>query len=324
MKQQKKIWISLVVLAAGVLLSGCGKGEPEAYAYGPEQMDAFLAELPQERQRAEPFAADLCVVTGEEPGPDVSVGAQAAGVFPAHGGGEAILQRNVFQHMNPASTTKIMTALIAVREADLDELVTVGDEVKVEPGSSLCHVNPGDTLTMEQLLYGLMLPSGNDAAAAIAVHMAGSIEAFCEKMNATAREIGATDSHFVNPHGLTDEQHYTTAYDLYLIFREAMEYPEFAKIVQTTSYTASYTDGEGNPKTQEWKNSNQYLSGETQTPEGLTVTGGKTGTTSAAGSCLVLGCEDGEQQDYIAVVLKAEDRTALYKDMTNMIQNIVN
>lgn len=310
------------VFCAGVFLTGCSS-EPAAYEYTPEKMEALVSQAPEASRQAEPFAGSLCVVMGDEPLPDPSVGAASVGVFSVSDG-QVLVQKNLFERRNPASTTKIMTALLAIREADLSELVTVGDEVLVESGSSLAHINPGDTLTMEQLLYGLMLASGNDAAAAIAVHMSGSIEAFADRMNQMAWEIGATDTHFTNPHGLTDENHYTTAYDLYLMYNEAMKYQEFRKIAGTVRYTASYTDGEGKPKVQEWKNSNQYLTGEASEPEGVTAVGGKTGTTSAAGSCLVLNCQDENHQDYVAVVLKAENRPALYENMTNIIGEIVN
>ena len=169
-----------------------------------------------------------------------------------------------------------------------------------------------------------MLPSGNDAGAAIAVHMAGSTEAFAEKMNETAHALGATDTHFVNPHGLNNEDHYTTAYDLYLIFNEALKYPEFRKIIGTVSYQAQYTDSTGQAKTQAWKNSNQYLNGKSKAPEGVAVIGGKTGTTRAAGSCLILGCQDESGNDYISVVLKAENRDVLYDNMTKIMGKIVN
>ena len=198
------------------------------------------------------------------------------------------------------------------------------ETVITEQGASLCHIRPGETLTMEQLLYGLMMPSGNDAGAAIAVYMAGSIEGFAEMMNQEARAVGATDTHFVNPHGLHDEDHYTTAYDLYLIFQEAMKEPVFRQIVGTGTYTAEYTDANGEPKTQTWNNSNQFLTGQQPMPQGLTVLGGKTGTTSAAGSCLIMGSQDMEGHEYVSVVMKAENRQALYQNMTNIIQKIVN
>ncbi len=237
MRNTAKLYLGLVL--SGLLITGCSGSSDAVYSYGSERMESLIAQVPVERGQAEPFAADLCVVMGSEPGPDTSVGAEAAGLFSLEDG-QVLMQRNLFQRMNPASTTKIMTALVALREADLSESVTVGEETVItEPGASLCYIKPGETLTMEQLLYGLMLPSGNDAGAAIAVHMAGSIEAFSDKMNDLAHEIGATDTHFVNPHGLTDENHYPTAYDLYLMYQEAMKYPEFETIVGTVSYTAN-------------------------------------------------------------------------------------
>lgn len=314
----------LTLILSAALLSGCSQAGNSEYSYAAERLEVLLDSIPDERELAPVFAEDLCVVTGEETAADSSVSAEAAAVF-SLSDNRVILQKNPFERLYPASITKVMTALLVIEDGNLEETVTVGPEAVItESGASLCHINPGDTLTMEQLLYGLMLPSGNDAGAAIAVYKSGSIEAFAQRMNQRAHELGATDTHFVNPHGLTDEQHYTTAYDLYLIFNEALKYPEFKKIIGTTAYTASYTDGQGQPKTQEWKNSNQYLTGKTETPEGLTVIGGKTGTTKAAGSCLIIGSEDSEQQEYISVVLKAESRQDLYENMTNIIQKIVN
>lgn len=283
-----------------------------------------MAEDLQENAQADSFAKELCVVTGTEGEADASVTAEAAAVFGVDTK-EVIFQKNPFERLYPASITKIMTALIAIRDGNLSDMVTVGPETVItETGASLAHINPGDTLTMEQLLYGLMLPSGNDAGAAIAVHMAGSTDAFAEKMNETAHALGATDTHFVNPHGLSNEDHYTTAYDLYLIFNEAMKYQEFQKIIGTVSYRAEYTDGTGQTKIQEWKNSNQYLNGKSKAPDGITILGGKTGTTRAAGSCLILGSQDESGNDYISVVLKAESRDVLYDNMTKIIGKIVN
>ena len=305
MKQMRRYYPALAAVA--FLLSGCGQKDA-VYDYGPEKMTAMIEQIPDERLQAPSFASALCVIMGDEPEPDSTVTAKAAGVFSLKDG-EVLIQKNPYERMNPASITKIMTALIAVRDGDLEESVTVGQETVItEPGASLCHIAPGDTLTMEQLLYGLMLPSGNDAGAAIAVHMAGSIEAFAEEMNKTAHQLGAVDTHFTNPHGLTDENHYT----------------EFQKIVGTVSYTATYTDGSGAVKMQKWENSNRYLSGNVAAPDGVTVLGGKTGTTQAAGSCLILGCQDDSESQYVAVILKAENRGTLYENMTNIIQKIVN
>lgn len=312
-----------IILAAAVL-SGCGPKVGEELAYVDTRVDAVYASMGAEMEHAGTFAENLCVITGEEESSDAQVNSEAAAVFGIDDR-TVVFQKQAFERLYPASITKVMTALVALKYGNLEDTVTVGEEsVITEAGASLCNIKPGDTLTMEQLLYGLMLPSGNDAGTSIAVHMAGSIEGFSDMMNREARALGATDTHFLNPHGLHDENHYTTAYDLYLIFNEAFRYPEFRTIIGAKEYTASYTDGEGNAKTQTWKNSNRYLTGERETPAGLTVLGGKTGTTQAAGYCLIMASEDPEGRDYISVVLKAGSRSNLYDNMTNIIQKIVN
>ena len=142
-------------------------------------------------------------------------------------------------------------------------------------------------------------------------------------MNDKAKEIGANDTYFVNPHGLTDENHYTTAYDLYLIFNEALKLPKFREVTGTTAYTASYTDGNGSPVLKTWEGGNWYLVGQRETPQGLTVFSGKTGTTQAAGYCLIMASRDEQEKEYISVVLKAGSRNGLYDNMTNIISKIV-
>ncbi|MEY8352157.1 D-alanyl-D-alanine carboxypeptidase [Lachnospiraceae bacterium 54-53] len=273
--------------------------------------------------KSEPFAHDLCVVPDDAFSQDEAVTAEAAAVFGLTDK-TVLFARNPFERLYPASITKTMTALVALKYGDLSDEVTVtADSVIKESGATLCGIKPGDKLTMEQLLYGLMLPSGNDAGAAIAVHMAGGVEQFSQMMNDEAVKLGATGTHFVNPHGLNDEDHYTTAYDLYLIFNEALKYPEFRKIIGTKEYTAAYQDGAGKPVNAAWKGTNWYMTGERRMPEGLTLLGGKTGTTLAAGSCLIMASSDSSDREYVTVVLKAPDRTGLYDNMTNILNKIV-
>lgn len=273
---------------------------------------------------AEPFAHNLCVVDGVTQDSDTTVTSEAAAVF-GISDRSVIYNKHAFEKLYPASTTKIMTAMIAIKYGNLDDKVTVTDAAVItEAGSTLCGIKPGDQLTMRQLLYGLILPSGNDAGAAIAVHMAGSIDKFSDLMNQEAKSLGATGTHFTNPHGLNNENHYTTAYDLYLIFNEALQLPEFRTVTGTTSYAAKYTDGAGMPVTQIWKGGNWYLTGEKKTPEGLKVFSGKTGTTRAAGYCLIMASQDSQDKEYISVILKAGSRPGLYDNMTNIISKIVN
>ena len=288
-------------LAAGLLaasmavLAGCGSGLKDTYPI-EERMEGVV--LPEKDS-------------------------EAAAVFDLDGR-NVIYSKNAFERLYPASITKVMTALVAIKYGNLADEVTVTDEAVItESGATLAGIEPGDRLTLEQLLYGLMIPSGNDAGAAIAVHMAGSIEKFADLMNEEARSLGAVDTHFVNPHGLTDSDHYTTAYDLYLIFNEALKQPVFRTVIGTTSYTANYHNGAGESVSKTWSGGNWYMTGDRQEPEGLTVFGGKTGTTSAAGYCLIMASRDEQEHEYVSVVLKADSRPGLYDNMSNIISKIV-
>ena len=310
-----------LLFTASMGLTGCFGGLKEAYV-ASERIPALEEETAATRF-SDAFASDLCVVTDEASYNPDFVTSQAAALFDMDDR-EVLYSKDVFERMYPASITKIMTALVAIKEGDLKSRVLVTDDAVItEPGATLCGIEPGDTLTLEQLLYGLMLPSGNDAGAAIAVHIAGSIEAFSDMMNEEAVRLGATGTHFVNPHGLNDPDHYTTAYDLYLIFNEALKYPVFRQIVGTTAYTANYHNKNSEPVSKTWKGSNWVMTGERETPDGLKVFGGKTGTTKAAGYCLIMASRDDSDKEYISVVLKADSRPHLYDNMTNIISKIV-
>ena len=310
-----------LLFTASMGLTGCFGCLKEAYV-ASERIPALEEETAATRF-SDAFASDLCVVTDEASYDPDFVTSQAAALFDMDDR-EVLYSKDVFERMYPASITKIMTALVAIKEGDLKSRVLVTDDAVItEPGATLCGIEPGDTLTLEQLLYGLMLPSGNDAGAAIAVHIAGSIEAFSDMMNEEAVRLGATGTHFVNPHGLNNPDHYTTAYDLYLIFNEALKYPVFRQIVGTTAYTANYHNKNSEPVSKTWKGSNWFMTGERETPDGLKVFGGKTGTTKAAGYCLIMASRDDSDKEYISVVLKADSRPHLYDNMTNIISKIV-
>ena len=309
---------SVLLAAAALSLSACGKkgGLEEAYSY-EERSQLMSAHGGSEL--APLFAEDLCVVTDSQDG-DTSMNAESGALTDR----SVVYSKNAFERLYPASTTKVMTAIIALEEGNLSDQVTVTeDAVITEAGASLCGIKPGDVITMQDLLYGLMMPSGNDAANAIAVHMYGSIDAFADRMNVRARELGATGTHFMNPSGLTDENHYTTAYDLYLMFNEAMKLPLFREIIAEDSYTANYQNGAGEAVSKTWTVGNWYQKGERETPAGVSVLGGKTGTTQAAGYCLIMASNDSQDKEYISVVLKSDSRPSLYDNMTNIISKIV-
>lgn len=252
----------------------------------------------------------LAAAAGQEP----NVESQAAILYEPLSG-EILYAKNHQQKMYPASTTKILTALLAVENGDLDTIVTAGSELKfVSPGSSLAHLSIGDTLSLRDLLYGLMLPSGNDAAYVIATHLARvkagnpnlppaeAISVFSEMMNNRARDLGARNSNFTCPDGFHADNHYTTAYDLALIAAEAMKNPFIRNLAATTHYHPATWKGR---KTQDWRNYNWllYPDSEFYYPA---ATGLKTGYTGMAGFCLVSsGSRDG--MELIAVNLNGTE-----------------
>ncbi len=194
--------------------------------------------------------------------------------------GRVLFGQNENAEYPMASTTKVMTTLLALENAGLDEQVTAGKNAYGVPGTSL-YLSEGETLSMEHMLYGLMLRSGNDAAVAVAEHIAGSVPAFADMMNEKARELGI-DAHFVNPHGLDAEGHQISALGLALLFREAMKDERFRTITATKRKVIPWV---GNEYSRVLENKNKLLA----TYEG--ATGGKTGYTGKAGRCLVFSAK---------------------------------
>ena len=210
--------------------------------------------------------------------------------------GRVLYESNAHVPLPMASTTKIMTALIALENCALDEVVTASPQAFGVPGTSI-YLEEGEQLTLEQMLYGLMLSSGNDAAVAIAEHVSGSVDAFCTLMNARAAEIGCENTHYVTPHGLPAANHYTTAFDLALISREAMQNDVFRQIVSTQRATIPWLS-RGYDRV--LNNKNRLLS----SYDG--AIGIKTGYTKAAGRCLSFAAErDG--MTLIGTVLNCPD-----------------
>lgn len=170
----------------------------------------------------------------------LGVSAESAVLIEAESG-NIIYEKNAHVRRGMASTTKIMTAICALENADISATVTVPREAAGIEGSSV-YLREGEKITLENLLYALMLQSANDAAAAIAISVSGSLEAFAELMNAKAAELGTRDTHFENPHGLDGESHYTTAYELAKIAAYALGNETFARIVSTVKHTVPATE----------------------------------------------------------------------------------
>ena len=225
-------------------------------------------------------AVVACVALHAAPRPSASAEADAAAVVMELSTGRVLYAENAHTPMPMASTTKILTAITVLRHTDVQRVVTVCPEAEGVEGSSI-YLRRGERWRILDLLYGLMLRSGNDAAVQLAVAVAGDVPHFAGLMNEVALEAGAYHSHFVNPHGLHDPRHYTTAYDLACITAYAMRDPTFRTIVGTRSYAFRHSDGQMHT----FVNKNKMLQGY----EG--ATGVKTGYTKVAGRCLVSSAE---------------------------------
>ena len=234
--------------------------------------------------------------------------------------GELLYSKNENARVYPASTTKIMTAIVALEFGNLDDEITVGKEVKIQvEGESSAFLQQNQTYTLRQLLSALMLPSGNDAARTIAVYIAkresgyetaGNKEAiahFVNLMNAKAKDLGADDTHFANPSGLHDDNHYTTASDMALIVREAMNNDVFQEIVKEEQYSdQNVTFNNTNLLLQ--RDSSFYYEG---------ADGIKTGFTNEAGRCLISSATvDGET--IISIIFKSTEE-AIWQDSVRLL-----
>lgn len=266
------------------------------------------------------FAADLCVTSEEIPLEGFQAeSVSAAGLFDL-GQKDVLCGDGIFERVYPASTTKSMTAYLALKYGNLEDTVTVSAHATdFNWDESVAGLQTGDTLTLYDLICGLMIQSGNDCGTAIAEYISGSEEAFAELMNREAAALGATGTHFVNPHGLHDDNHYTTAYDLYLIFNACLKDQRFVDIISLDSYTASITGADGSVRAVTWDPTNYYSAGITTPPEGVHVFGGKTGTTDQAGNCVVLYEEDSSGNPYISVIMGAPDKSVLYEEMNLLL-----
>lgn len=322
----KKIKItSALFLMVALLFTGCGQSKYEMPYTTDSEVSSFrIVNLEEERGTTVPFAADLCVVNTDIISGDIEIEASAAGLFDINNK-NTIYAKNVHEKLYPASLTKIMTALVALKHGSSDMVLTATSNVKnLESGAQVCGINAGDQMTLDQALHLLLINSANDAAVMIAEGIAGSIEDFADMMNEEALALGATNTHFVNPHGLPDDNHYTTAYDMYLIMNEVVNYGLFTEIIHMDSYSTVYTDKNGASKEVSVNSTNYFIQGTVEAPSGITVLGGKTGTTNAAGHCLILLSRDSSSNPYISVIMRADSRDGLYEEMADLLGEINN
>ena len=248
--------------------------------------------------------------------------AEAAIVMEA-GTGTILYSKNIDQQMYPASITKLMTVLLALEHLNMDEEVTFSHNAvfSIDYNSSHIARDEGEILTVEECLYAIMMESANECSNAIAEHVSGSTEAFADLMNQRAAELGCANTHFVNPHGLPDENHYTCPRDMALIAQEVIKYEKFRQIAGTPRYTLRAT----NKKDEELlMNNHHYMINSYKTSRFLddTVFAGKTGYTTVALNTLVT-CATRNGMDLIVVTMKtqgsAERGVPVYTDTANLL-----
>ena len=224
---------------------------------------------------------------------------------------EAIYSKNISEKCKMASTTKIMTAIVVIENTNLTDLVEVSSKASSTGGSRL-GLSKLDKITVEHLLYGLMLKSGNDAAVALAENTGGNVKNFVSMMNSKAKILGLLNTNFVTPHGLDNENHYTTALDLAILTDYALKNDIFSKIVKTKNYTVLINN---NPKN--ISNTNELLG----TFDG--IYGVKTGFTNGANRCLVTACKRGNL-DFICIVLGCDTKKDRTKDTIKLLSYAFN
>lgn len=324
MALHQKIVAGLLCLLMVSLMTGCGAMD-YSVPYGSEEMPSVTAGMGYSGTRTDTFSKDLCVYEGDVFGDgnlDLTQ-CESAVLFDVNNK-DVLYSKNAFEQLYPASLTKIMTALVAIKYGDMDQVLVATDAVKVnESGAQLAGIAPGDSMTLNQALRIMLLYSANDVSLLIADCLGGGdVNVFVDMMNEEAKKLGATGTHFMNPHGLSNPEHYTTAYDLYLIFNECIKYEEFVEIISMSNYETTYKNKSGQDVNLSVKNTNGYVNGSQSSPASATVIGGKTGTTSAAGHCLIILSKDINGAPYISVVLKSESTDSLYDNMNSLLGNI--
>lgn len=323
----KKICLIITFIISAVMLCSCGEGTSILNTfYGDLQTneEGGIADAPL--SRADSFASKIAVVPEGSANSEGSERVHSdAALLVDVSDGTVLFQKNAHKREYPASTTKILTSMLALKYGDTSASRKIGEEVIIhEDNVVLCDFRVGDVIPFDILINAALLRSGNDAAAALALFAAPTLEEFAELMNKEAREIGATESNFVNPHGLYDDNHYTTAYDMYLICNEAIKYDKFVKVLSTVKYQSSFTRttayGEYTINC-EYTSGNLYLQGSAQAPEHIKVLGGKAGYTEKARRSYVMLVESGGHR-YIIVTMRAESNDDMYADLDFLLQHI--
>lgn len=317
------ILIALCIL----LLCGCNKDTKILNEFEIKNNPAISYITDTDLTKAEGFASDLAVVPLDCTNSENSdkLYSEAALLVDATTG-EILFQKNPHKREYPASTTKVLTALLAIKYGDVNSTVTVGSEeiTFYEDNVVICDYRVGDEIPFDIALHGALMVSGNDAAGVLARFARNDLSDFADLMNEEVKALGATNSHFVNPHGLYNDNHYTTAYDLYLIYKEAIKFDYFINAVNTKSYTNTFKRTTTYSTYQipcAYTSSVPFFTGVAKAPEHIEIIGGKSGYTEVARRSYVLHARANDH-DYICVVMKSDSYDYMCADLTYLLSYI--
>lgn len=321
----KKLMLSFL-LAATVSLTGCGFHNSLEYAYNQDALLNIEYENTLEAVKAASFGDTYAVIPYDYENNIFEQDAVGSALLINTTTNDVLVAHNVHEKIYPASITKIMTAILVAEALDngtlqLEETITLREDVTFsDDHAARLALKAGDSITVKDLLYCFLVRSLNDCGVVLAKEIAGSEEAFVALMNEKAYELGAVNTHFVNCHGLHDENHYTTSYDLYLIFTEFEKHSILTEIDATKEFDLQYTNGDGEKVELLLKSTNGYITEEYDLPEGFTIGGWKSGTTTEAGYCLIMEVTAEDGQTYVAMIGNDDSRDELYQSMSQLLE----
>jgi len=320
----KKNTAALAALLVMVCITACGSETADMAKWHPESASVQVQTLSvQGKEKADSISKGLCVIPKSEArGQDGINFASSAQLCINVTDKEKVYADNIYERLYPASVTKLFSAYVILKYGNLDDIVEVSQYAATgitETGAKLCNLHEGDRIGLRELLQIMLVYSANDAALAAAEYIGGSEEAFVQMMNEEAAALGAVDSHFVNSHGLHDEDHYTTAYDIYIVLNTLIKDKEFRQIMKMEECRIVWYDQEGKERSNTFTTTNRFFSEAQPVPEGMTVLGAKTGTTMAAGGCLAVYSKGKGGKKYISVILKAPNGDSAFSEMKDLL-----
>lgn len=312
-----------------LLLCGCNRDTTVLKEFELQNNSAISYITDNDLTKAEGFASDLAVVPLDSANSENSDKLYSdSAILVDATTGEVLFQKNPHKKEYPASTTKVLTALIAIKYGDINSTTKVTEEAVTfyEDNVVVCDYRVGDEIPFDIALHGSLMASGNDAAGVLASFAADNLTDFADLMNAEAKALGATNSHFVNPHGLYNDEHYSTAYDLYLIYKEAIKYDYFLDTIGTKAYSNTFTRTTAYGTYQipcAYNTSVPFFAGLAVAPSHVEIMGGKSGYTEVARRSYVLHAR-ANGHDYICVVMRSDSYDYMCADLTYLLSYIPN